>query len=368
MTNGVHTTYDIRIRGTVQGVGFRPFVYRMAHERGIAGSVRNGAGGVEILARGTAEALDAFVADVRTMAPPLAHITEMHVSPAANDVDIDSFAIVESTHGEKPLVDITRDTATCDDCLRELRSRADRRHRHPFINCTNCGPRFTIIERLPYDRDTTTMATFPMCERCRAEYTDPMDRRFHAQPVCCHECGPRLRLLDSEGGEVTAADPIAATIEALDADAIVAVKGLGGFHLACRADSAVAVDTLRRRKAREQKPLALMVRNITVADRYAKIDEEERRLLESIERPITIVNRSEGAEVLAEGVAPGVTTLGIMLPYTPLHHLLFDTDRYDALVMTSANYSGEPICADNSDTVHRLHGVADLFLDRKSVV
>ncbi len=353
----------ITIQGTVQGVGFRPFVYRTALRFDIRGSVCNSVAGVCIDACGEAAALERFLRALRTELPPLAVIRSLETAELAAPCDAPAFTIEASELGESPHVDLTRDTATCDACVRELRDPADRRYGHPFINCTDCGPRYTIIAGLPYDRPRTTMRVFPMCPRCEAEYRNPADRRFHAQPVCCPQCGPTVSLLDAHGEPIASNDPIEQTRALLAQGGIVAIKGLGGFHLACRGDDQNAVLRLRERKQREQKPLAIMVRDIETARRYCHITDDERELLSGIERPIVLLAKKGGrAGGVAPAVAPTVTTLGVMLPYTPIHHLLFDTDTYDTLVMTSGNRGGEPICVDNGEALEKLRGVADAYL------
>ncbi|MBD3243110.1 MAG: carbamoyltransferase HypF [Chitinivibrionales bacterium] len=354
---------QITIQGTVQGVGFRPFVYRTALRFGVRGSVCNSVAGVVIDACGEPAVLEQFLHALRTELPPLAVIRSLETVEVSAPCDAAAFTIEASALGESPQVDVTRDTATCDACVRELRDPSDRRYRHPFINCTDCGPRYTIIQGLPYDRPRTTMRGFPMCPQCEAEYRNPADRRFHAQPVCCPACGPTLTLLDAQGEQIASHDPVADTIMRLARGEIVAIKGLGGFHLACRADNQDAVVRLRERKQREQKPLAIMVGDIDTAGRYCDISRDERGLLSGIERPIVLLSkRREGADAVAQAVAPTVTTLGVMLPYTPIHHLLFDTDAYDALVMTSGNRGGEPICIDNDEALEKLRGIADAYL------
>ncbi len=348
----------VRVVGTVQGVGFRPFVYRLATGLGLAGSVRNAGSGVEIEVQGEPDVLDRFVARVRRDAPPLARIRQLTARDAA-PVAEDGFRI-EMTDDDGALeVDAARDVATCDDCLAEIRDPADRRYRHPFINCTNCGPRYTIIERLPYDRPDTSMRAFPMCDACRAEYEDPADRRFHAQPVCCHDCGPTLELLDAEGQHVAGPDPLAATADILAEGGIAAIKGIGGFHLACDATSPDAVRRLRCRKHREQKPLAVLARDLDAARAIATVGPEEQALLESPERPIVLLPRRAGG-IVADAVAPRSQFHGVMLPYTPIHHLL--AERLPYLVMTSGNRTEEPIARTNDDAVSKLAGIADAFL------
>jgi hydrogenase maturation protein HypF len=345
----------VRVTGTVQGVGFRPYVYRLAGELSLGGFVLNDAHGVLIEVEGNATVVDRFLERLPSEAPPLAVLEQVVVSDQAPSGD-ESFTIVASVAGEVPDAPVTPDSATCDDCLRELFDPVDRRFRYPFINCTNCGPRFTIVRGVPYDRPLTTMAGFIMCEECRAEYEYPGDRRFHAQPNACPACGPTLRLL----GHAAAGDPITATASALAAGAIVAIKGLGGYHLACLAADERAVATLRARKHREDKPFALMPPSLAVAEALISLDPRARELLTARARPIVLAPRRPHAPV-AESVAPGAPELGVMLPYSPLHHLLLN-DVGETLVMTSGNVSDEPIAYRDDDALDRLRGIADLFL------
>jgi hydrogenase maturation protein HypF len=354
----------IRIRGTVQGVGFRPFVYRLALRLGVKGEVRNDAEGVAIHAVGTPETLDRFVLLLKEEPPPLSFIRSIEISdtnfPATAPV---VFTIAESASGGKNEIDIARDTAVCEACLAEMRDPRDRRFNYAFINCTDCGPRYTIITALPYDRPNTTMADFRMCPECRAEYDNPASRRFHAQPICCPKCGPKLSLLDNKGISVETADPLAASIVHLKAGRIVAIKGIGGFHLACRADNAEMVKRLRSRKNREEKPFALMARDRTTAEAIALLQESDIRLLESPERPIVLAEKRSAPVIgIADEVAPGLPTLGLMLPYSPLHHLLFDKSDLAVLIMTSANLTDEPMVHTNEAAWRQLGAVADYFL------
>ncbi|CAB1369422.1 carbamoyltransferase HypF [Denitratisoma oestradiolicum] len=364
----MRTGRSIHIRGLVQGVGFRPFVWHLARELGLAGWVRNDAAGVHILAEGPDAALDALISRLQAEAPLGARVDQIstRVEPATGHGD---FRIVDSGGGAVQTV-IGPDTATCGDCLRELFDPADRRWRHPFITCTHCGPRYSLTRRLPYDRAHTSMAGFALCADCTREYTDPADRRFHAEPICCPACGPRLGLLDGQG-RALAGDPIAVCLERLRAGDIVAIKGLGGFHLACDARNGAAVARLRLRKNREQKPFALMAANAASLVPWAQVDASALALLESPERPVVLLPK--GAEL--EGLAPGLVELGAMLPCTPIQFLLFheaagrpagmDWLRQTQpllLVMTSANPGGEPLVIDNQEALACLQGIADALL------
>jgi hydrogenase maturation protein HypF len=333
----------IRVRGVVQGVGFRPFVHRVATREGVGGQVWNDGDGVVVEIEGPGAALDAFTRALRDEAPPLARIATV-ASELVAPVGEHAFSVVASHGGGRSAI-VPPDVATCEDCLRELFDPTDRRYRYPFVNCTNCGPRLTIVVRVPYDRPSTTMAGFPLCSDCRREYGDPADRRFHAEPIACPACGPRLSL------------PLEDAVAALQEGAIVAVKGLGGYHLACDATSERAVTRLRERKGREEKPLAVMV-----ADPLGLADPtpDELDLLCSPARPIVLVRR-RGDSAVAPSVAPGTPWLGLMLPYTPLHHLLA-ADTGLPLVMTSGNRTDEPIAFDDDEARRRLGDVADLFL------
>jgi hydrogenase maturation protein HypF len=353
----------IALTGTVQGVGFRPFVYRLAHEAGVTGRVRNDAGGVTIEAFGSAAALEAFVARLRTDGPPAAVIEALSAERIAPE-PVAGFEIVASGGVAERRVAIPPDLGLCADCARELADRADRRHGYPFTNCTNCGPRFTIALGVPYDRPATTMAGFRMCADCTREYGDALDRRFHAQPNACPACGPRVALLDGSGAPSAApgaaADPIGALGRALAEGAVAAVKGIGGYHLACDATSSEAVRTLRLRKRREEKPLAVMVRSLDEARALAELGPAEEALLASVERPIVLCRRRPDAP-LAPELAPGSPLVGLMLPYAPLHPLLLAAAGRP-LVMTSGNLSDEPIAFEDGEALRRLGPIAELFL------
>jgi hydrogenase maturation protein HypF len=349
-----------RVDGTVQGVGYRPFVYRLAGELGIAGWVLNDERGVLVEAEGPPDAVEAFVARLSSDAPPLAEVLGVEAATVPV-VGASGFEIVPSVHGGAATAPVTADSATCADCLAELADPADRRHRYPFLNCTNCGPRFTIVKGIPYDRPQTTMAGFAMCDACRAEYEDPLDRRFHAQPNACPVCGPRARLLERDGTEVEGAeDPLRGAADELFAGRILAVKGLGGYHLACRADDEQAVQRLRARKHREDRPFALLVADLDAARRLVELDTHEEALLTSRARPIVLARRRADAGV-APSVAPAALDLGVMMPYTPMHELLA-RDTGVPLVFTSGNLSDEPIAFDDDDARQRLSAIADRFL------
>jgi hydrogenase maturation protein HypF len=349
----------VRVEGIVQGVGFRPFVYALAERYALAGQICNDAAGVSIDIEGDEPALDAFLRSLRGDAPALAVIDEVRWQPQPLG-GFHEFKIAASRSAPTRRALVSPDTSTCADCLRELFDPSDRRYRYPFINCTNCGPRFTIIEGVPYDRERTTMSTFTMCDACATEYDNPRDRRFHAQPNACADCGPRVRLLDAHGHEDATEDPIARTAELISEGAIVAVKGLGGYHLACDASNQDAVHRLRRRKHREDKPFALMTASLDDARRLCIIDAAEEALLTSKRRPIVLLRRRDPSPVAAD-VAPGQPTLGIMLPYTPLHHLLLAAAGRP-LVMTSGNVSDEPIAYRDADASARLRSIATHFL------
>ena len=344
-----------RVEGTVQGVGFRPYVYRLASELGLNGWVLNDSHGVLLEVEAPGQAVEAFLARLPVEAPPLASVERVSAEPLP-PVGLTGFAIRESPHHGEPRADVTPDSATCEDCLAELFDPADRRYRYPFVNCTNCGPRFTIVRDVPYDRPYTTMSRFQMCAACQAEYDDPADRRFHAQPNACPECGPSVRLVGLDPGP----DAVGAAARALLSGAVVAVKGIGGFHLACRADDETAVARLRARKHREDKPFAVMAPDPGGAQALVDAGPEEVALLLSRERPIVLAARRAGAPVAAS-VAPRSRELGVMLPYSPLHHLLL-RDAGTALVLTSGNVSDEPIAFRDEDALERLGGIADAFL------
>jgi len=372
----------IEVRGIVQGVGFRPFVYRLARDLALDGWVRNDVAGVTIEVQGEADHIETLARSVRDEAPAQARVDSVAQCECAPEVGAAGFAILESGGGHSGTA-IGPDSAICTDCLAELFTPENRRYRYAFINCTGCGPRYTITSRLPYDRSMTSMAGFAQCTPCLAEYRSPLDRRFHAEPNACATCGPELEFLDASGRPLGDVDPITATLARLMRGEIVAIKGLGGFHLACDARNADAVARLRERKAREEKPFAVMAVNVASARKWADTALPDEAMLESAERPIVLVRKRGGCDRQLAGVAPGLAWLGVMLPYTPIHYLLFHEaagrpdgtewlgDAQDlVLVMTSANPGGEPLVTGNAEAMARLSGIADAFLvhDRDIVV
>lgn len=356
----------IHITGIVQGVGFRPFVFSLANRFGIKGWVKNTSAGVTMEVNGQEQVLNHFVDALQKEAPILARIVNLETvqSPVKN---FSGFDIIESEEISTAFQPISPDITICPDCLAELFDPANRRYRYPFINCTNCGPRFTIIKDIPYDRPKTTMADFPLCPSCSAEYHDPTNRRFHAQPVACKECGPTVWLESPRTGIISTKDPIITAQQFLKEGNILAVKGLGGFHLACDATNLTAINKLRQRKLRVDKPFALMMPDIQTVQLHCLIDDSEKSLLESQAHPIVILRRKPGC-TLPKTLAPGQDTLGVMLPYTPLHFLLLANstdsplDLPQVLVMTSGNLSEEPIAIENAEAMERLHSLADFFL------
>ena len=349
----------LAVNGIVQGVGFRPFVYQLAHHYGLKGKVANTSSGVTIHIEGSEQRIQAFVQDLTGKSPPLAHITEISSSyePATGH---ERFTIQASQRRSSRRTLISPDMAICDDCLRELFDPKDRRYKYPFINCTNCGPRHTIIDDIPYDRPNTSMKHFKMCQQCQKEYDDPVNRRFHAQPNACAACGPNVALYDNRRASVLARDLIKRAAELLKKGYIVATKGLGGFHLAVDAENSDAVIRLRQRKHREEKPLALMSYDLDRIRRYAHIESDEEVLLTSPQRPVVLLKKKY-ANPLSPEISPRNRNFGVMLPYTPLHYLLLSYD-FTALVMTSGNISEEPIAIDNQDAFERLGDIADYFL------
>ena len=351
--------YRLTINGIVQGVGFRPFIYSLARDIGLVGTVYNTSDGVKVDIQGSQAQLDQFNSRLRPEAPPLSTIiaVEQKEIPVQDQPD---FTIVASHDNASVSTLISPDVALCGDCKAELFDNKNRRYRYPFINCTNCGPRYTIIENIPYDRPFTSMKHFPLCEACHVEYQDPADRRFHAQPNACPACGPQVWLADQQGEKIKSSDSVTKTINLLVEGKTLAIKGLGGFHLAVDATNPEAVAQLRLAKGRDEKPLALMVRDIDVAHELVQMSPEEMNTLSSIQAPIVLCTRLDNDKIAAN-IAPGNDRLGIMLPYTPLHHLLL-AGELDTLVMTSANFTEEPICIDNAEALQRLSGLADYFL------
>lgn len=347
--------YRITIKGIVQGVGFRPHVYRLAMELDLKGWVLNSSAGVFIELEGEEGIIEEFIARLSKEPPPLALIRSMEteIFPIQG---FKEFTIRESESQDQTLVMISPDIAICEDCKREVRDKSDRRYGYPFTNCTNCGPRFTIIEDVPYDRAKTTMAPFPMCHDCREEYENPLHRRFHAQPNACPVCGPVATIVDRDGNRVQTTAPVL-----LKEGAILAVKGLGGFHLAADAKNRKSVSELRQRKRRDVKPFAVMVRDLEAAARYCEVSSGAKGLLTSPQAPIVVLTERQDSKLPADLIHPGLNTLGVMLPYTPLHYLLFDEDL-DVLIMTSANISDEPLITDNGDARQKLEGIADYFM------
>lgn len=356
---GMRPVSLIRIRGIVQGVGFRPAVWHIAKKLGAEGDVRNDNEGV--LIRLADPALTAaFLGHLQESVPPLARIDQIDVLDQLSDEHLAGFSIVESRHGDSN-TGISPDAATCPGCLAEIRDPADRRHRYAFTNCTHCGPRLSIIQGIPYDRAQTSMAAFTMCPDCQQEYDSPGDRRFHAQPNACPVCGPQLWLETADGESIETTDAIEQAVGFLRQGRIVAIKGIGGFHLAVDATNSKAVQKLRDRKRRFAKPFALMARNADVIENYCRIEATERELLESAAAPIVLLKMTRQADALPDAIAPGQKNLGFMLPYSPLHHLLLEAFE-TPLVMTSGNLSDEPQCTDNKDACSRLATIADILL------
>lgn len=351
---------SIKVKGIVQGVGFRPFVYNLAQKYGLAGWVCNSSCGVEIEAEGDGQNIEKFVSEITGNPPVLARIEKIEVQDNLTLQGYSRFEIKESFREEGQFVPVSPDISICEECLKELFDPADRRYRYPFINCTNCGPRFTIIKDVPYDRENTTMAEFTMCLPCKTEYEDPSNRRFHAQPNACPVCGPKISLFDCKGKEVGCPDIIEKVNDFILKGFVVAIKGIGGYHLACDATNREAVARLRGRKYREDKPFALMVEGIDAINAFCYLERNEESLLQDPKRPIVLLRKREDSNLISEEVAPGNRYLGVMLPYSPLHYLILKAAKRP-LVMTSGNISDEPIAYQDSDALSRLAGIADYF-------
>ncbi len=353
----------ITVSGTVQGVGFRPFIYRLAKTCKLTGYVKNlGNGSVEIYLSGFKKNIEKFMRRLKTEKPPLSEIEEINVEKPVNKSVYADFYILSSSEDYKKGVSIIPpDISICNECLKELFSENDRRKNYFFITCTNCGPRFTIIHSLPYDRDRTAMRDFPMCDKCYREYTDPLNRRYHAQTIACPDCGPKIYLTDSRGGEINCADPIKEAVKLIEEGFILGIKGNGGFHFAASTLNSEPIIKLRKRKNRPTKPFAVMAASIEKIKSFAEVSEYERRLLESYIRPIVLLNKREDFN-LSEEISPGLHNIGVMLPYTGLHYLLFETYREPAMIMTSANPQDEPIAIDNETAISKLGKYVDYFI------
>ncbi|MHC4555329.1 MAG: Sua5/YciO/YrdC/YwlC family protein [Planctomycetota bacterium] len=358
----MQTRQQITIRGCVQGVGCRPFIYRIAVANGLSGTVRNDTRGVTLEVQGSRADLDSFIGKLNDSSlpeyPPLMEVAECNVKEIAA-----VFQIIESDDSGQPVSQVTPDCATCSTCLNEIRDADDFRYRYPFINCTHCGPRYSIVKTIPYDRPNTTMAEFAMCDACRGQYQDVEDRRFHAQPVACPVCGPRIWLTDHQGQTIQDDSDltIARCAKALREGSIAAIKGLGGFHLAVDAMNEQAVQELRKRKHRDAKPFAMMAASMGMIRKNAEVDPVEEQFLKSPESPIVLLDKKEPNRI-APSVAFGTNRFGFMLCYTPLHHLLFAEEGIDVLVMTSANLSDEPLICNNEQAIDELGEIADVFL------
>ena len=355
----------IELSGQVQGIGFRPYVWRVANEFSLTGVVYNHSEGAAIEIQGEEKNVDEFIARLKQAGKsdlPLLKIISMEISDVAAKTE-NTFEIAQSQNAGAARAEITPDMAVCEDCLRELFDKNDFRYRYPFINCTNCGPRYSIIKNVPYDRPSTTMSDFPMCSKCKAQYENPADRRFHAQPVACDICGPRIKLCDNKGAviESDCDKAIAKTAQLLADGKIAAIKGLGGFHLACDAENEMAVKSLRSRKMRDAKPFAIMARGVDIIRRFASVDEISEKVFKSIQSPIVLLPKKM-PNTIADSVAAGVNTFGVMLPYTPLHYLLFAENKFDYLIMTSGNVSDEPLICKDDEAFEKLADIADVFL------
>ncbi|MGM0752587.1 MAG: carbamoyltransferase HypF [Bacillota bacterium] len=356
----MYTAIKVTVKGKVQGVGFRPFIYQLSKKYRFNGTVQNNLNGVIILAEGEEGQLGNMVDEIKRHPPKLAKISDINIHPIPL-AHYKGFTIIPSRENGKAIPWIPADAGICEQCLEEMMDPCNRRHHYPFINCTQCGPRYTIINRLPYDRPQTTMKDFPMCHDCQVEYEDPLNRRHHAQPICCPDCGPTVTLYNQSGESLAEhQSAITRTVELIKQGNIVAIKGIGGFHLACDAYQERAVEQLRLRKRRPQKPLAVMVKSLEAARDLCHISSSEENLLVSPEMPIVILKRKRGCG-LPHTISPGLSTIGVMLPYTPLHHLLFKDHRLECLVMTSANPSGHPILYKDADLEH-VRNICDFTL------
>ena len=350
----------IVIKGIVQGVGFRPFIYKNAFKNNLKGFVNNTSKGVFIEVEGYYEDIISFIKEIREKPPVLSKVTDIKIIDKEIEGYTD-FKIIESVEEEEAITLLSPDIATCDDCLRDISDVNNRRYRYPFTNCTNCGPRFSITKKVPYDRGNTTMSVFEMCTVCKVEYTNPIDRRFHAQPNGCSKCGPKVFICDKEGQEIISKDPIKDITKEIKNGKIVAIKGIGGFHLACAAKSAKVINEIRKRKKRPGKPLAVMMRDIETVKKYCHVNELEERILLGNKKPILLLDKKRNSLLPRELTNYQNGKLGVMLPYTPVHHILFRED-IDVLVMTSANISGEPMVYKNHEAIEKLRGIADFYL------
>lgn len=350
----------IVVKGIVQGVGFRPFIYKNATKNNLKGFVNNTSKGVFVEVEGYEEDITSFIKEIREKPPVLSKITDIKIIDKEIEGYTD-FKIIESVEEEETITLLSPDIATCDDCLADISDVNNRRYRYPFTNCTNCGPRFSITKKVPYDRGNTTMDVFQMCSECREEYTEPLNRRFHAQPNGCSKCGPRVFICDKEGQEITSKDPIKDIAKEIKNGKIVAIKGIGGFHLTCDAKNKEVINELRKRKKRLRKPLAVMMRGIETVKKYCDVNELEERILLGNKKPILLLDKKRNSLLPKELTNYQNGKLGVMLPYTPVHHILFSED-IDILVMTSANISGEPMVYKNHEAIEKLKGIADFYL------
>ena len=350
----------IVVKGIVQGVGFRPFIYKNATKNNLKGFVNNTSKGVFIEVEGYEEDITSFIEEIKHKPPVLSKVKDIKII----DKEIEgytNFKINVSKQEEEAITLLSPDIATCDDCLKDISDVNNRRYRYPFTNCTNCGPRFSITKKVPYDRENTTMDVFQMCSECREEYNDPLNRRFHAQPNGCSKCGPRVYICNKEGNEIISNDPIKDIAKEIKNGKIVAIKGIGGFNLACDAKNKEVINELRKRKKRPRKPLAVMMRDVETAKKYCNVNEMEERILLGNKKPILLLDKKRNSLLPKELTNYQNGKLGVMLPYTPVHHILFSED-IEILVMTSANISGEPMVYKNHEVIEKLKGIADFYL------